>query len=83
MLYSYPCDTPLDIAFNWGGADFAVSAENFNLGTAEDDTRCIGAISGRALGLGDDTWLLGDRSVLTRELGSPVIDADYERCAAS
>ncbi|KAI0743594.1 protease [Daedaleopsis nitida] len=59
-LYSYPCDTTLDIAFNWGGANFAVSAENFNMGMAEDSTRCIGAISGRPLGLGDDTWLLGD-----------------------
>ena len=60
-LYSYPCDASPMVAFNWGGADWSFSADSFNLGYAEDSSRCIGAISGKNLGLGENVWLAGDR----------------------
>ncbi|KAI8972259.1 protease [Trametes punicea] len=59
-LYSFPCNsTPSDVAFNWGGNNWTVSAANFNLGMVSS-TQCIGAIAGQDLGLGSNTWLLGD-----------------------
>lgn len=39
---------------------------SFNLGQAtEGSSQCVGAISGMDLGLGSNTWLLGDRCVQT------------------
>ncbi|KAJ7456903.1 acid protease [Mycena latifolia] len=59
--YSFPCDSPPEIAFNWGGSDWAISADNINLGTTEDGSSlCVGALAGQDLGLGNDVWLLGD-----------------------
>lgn len=60
-FYSYPCNATLDIAFNFGGANISISSDNFNLGYAEDESRCMGAISSQEIGLGSNTWLLGDR----------------------
>ncbi|KAI0821610.1 protease [Trametes gibbosa] len=59
-LYSFPCDgVPSDISFSWGGKQWTVSPENFNLGRVSL-TQCIGAVLGKDLGLGTSTWLLGD-----------------------
>ncbi|KAJ7079971.1 acid protease [Mycena belliarum] len=59
--YSYPCDSAPEIAFNWGGADWAISAANFNLGKTEEGSKlCVGALAGQDLGLGAGVWLLGD-----------------------
>ncbi|KAJ7612659.1 acid protease [Roridomyces roridus] len=60
-LYSYPCDSPPEIAFSWGGKSWAISAENINLGTTESGSSdCVSSVGGIDLGLGDGVWLLGD-----------------------
>ncbi|KAJ7270919.1 acid protease [Mycena rebaudengoi] len=60
-FYSFPCDSPPDISFNWGGSDWAITAANINLGTTEDGSSdCVGSIVAQDLGLGSDVWLLGD-----------------------
>ncbi|KAJ7353337.1 acid protease [Mycena albidolilacea] len=59
--YSFPCDTPPKIAFNWGGEDWVISAENINIGqTEEGSSDCVGALAGVDTGLGSNVWLLGD-----------------------
>ncbi|KAI0712467.1 acid protease [Earliella scabrosa] len=61
-FYSFPCDTPPQIGFNWGGKAWEVSADNFNLGLLEEGSSdCVGSIVGQDLGFGSDqVWLLGD-----------------------
>ncbi|PIL25260.1 transporter [Ganoderma sinense ZZ0214-1] len=60
-FYSFPCDSTPTVAFNWGGEDWPISAENFNLGeTKSGSGQCVGAISGQDVGLGPNVWLLGD-----------------------
>ncbi|PIL33907.1 transporter [Ganoderma sinense ZZ0214-1] len=60
-LWSYPCSSPPQVSFNWGGQDWAISAEAMSLGeTQQGSGTCVGAISGGDLGLGDNVWLLGD-----------------------
>ncbi|KAJ7135850.1 acid protease [Mycena epipterygia] len=60
-FYSYPCDSPPEISFNWGGQDWTVSADNLNLGTTEDGSSdCVSSLAEQDLGLGTDVWLLGD-----------------------
>ncbi|KIK55986.1 hypothetical protein GYMLUDRAFT_248204 [Collybiopsis luxurians FD-317 M1] len=60
-FYSFPCDSVPDVSFNWGGDDFSISADNFNLGATESGSSdCVGALAAQDLGLGDNTWLLGD-----------------------
>ncbi|KAF5352019.1 hypothetical protein D9758_009421 [Tetrapyrgos nigripes] len=59
-FYAFPCDQVPEVSFSWGGQDWPISAENFNLGPIQEGSNeCIGALSGQDLGLGD-TWLLGD-----------------------
>ncbi|RPD59797.1 acid protease [Lentinus tigrinus ALCF2SS1-6] len=59
-FYSYPCSSvPSNVAFNWGGKNWSISATNFNIGKASS-TQCIGAIAAQDLGLGSNVWLLGD-----------------------
>jgi len=59
--YSFPCKTPPNVSFNWGGNDWEITAENFNLGTtANGSKQCVGALSAQDLGLGDNVWLIGD-----------------------
>lgn len=60
-FYSFPCgNAPSNVAFNWGGKNWVISAANFNRGRISS-TRCVGTIAGVDLGLGSNTWLLGDR----------------------
>ncbi|KIL56219.1 hypothetical protein M378DRAFT_194361 [Amanita muscaria Koide BX008] len=59
--YSFPCDSVPSVSFSWGGKNWAISSSIFVLGeTQEGSGQCVGALSGRDLGLGDDVWLLGD-----------------------
>ncbi|KAI0335307.1 protease [Cubamyces sp. BRFM 1775] len=59
-FYTFPCDAiRSDVAFNWGGKNWFISAENFSHGQA-DDGQCIGAIAGINLGMGNNVWLVGD-----------------------
>ncbi|KAH9911596.1 acid protease [Fomitopsis serialis] len=60
-FYQFPCDSVPAVSFNWGGKDWTVSAENFNLRqTSPTSNYCVGALAGQDMGLGDDVWLLGD-----------------------
>ncbi|KAJ4480255.1 putative aspartic protease [Lentinula aciculospora] len=60
-FYSFPCGITSKISFSWGGKSFILSLQNFSLGKTEDgSTQCIGALAGLNLGLGSNTWLLGD-----------------------
>ncbi|THH23146.1 hypothetical protein EUX98_g8032 [Antrodiella citrinella] len=58
-LYSFPCDAVPNVAFSWGGKNWAITAENFVLGQADEES-CVGALAGQDLGLGNNVWLLGD-----------------------
>ncbi|KAF8509470.1 acid protease [Hysterangium stoloniferum] len=60
-LYSFPCSSVPSVSFSWGGKKWAISADNFNLGTTSvGSSTCVGAVAGKDLGLGDNVWLLGD-----------------------
>ncbi|KAJ3859585.1 acid protease [Lentinula novae-zelandiae] len=60
-FYSFPCESAPEVSFSWGGDSFTVSADNFNLGTTSSGaSTCVGALAAEDLGLGDNTWLLGD-----------------------
>ncbi|KAK7461034.1 hypothetical protein VKT23_008962 [Stygiomarasmius scandens] len=60
-FYSFPCNNVPSVAFNWGGKDWTISADNFNLGTTTSgSSQCVGALAAQDLGLGSNTWLLGD-----------------------
>ena len=57
-LFSFPCSSPPEIAFNWGGKDWAISPENINLGeTLPASDICAGALSA---GTTDGLFVLGD-----------------------
>ncbi|KIJ41078.1 hypothetical protein M422DRAFT_172860 [Sphaerobolus stellatus SS14] len=59
--YSYPCSKKPDVSFSWGGKNWPISHEDFNLGeTKKGSGMCVGALSGQDLGLPDGLWLLGD-----------------------
>ncbi|KAI0675130.1 acid protease [Trametes maxima] len=58
-IYTFPCASiPSNIAFNWGGKSWTLSAENFNLGAGTSATECVGAILGKDMGVGG--WVVGD-----------------------
>ncbi|KAH9920045.1 acid protease [Fomitopsis serialis] len=60
-FYQFPCKSVPYVAFNWGGKNWNVSAQNFNLGqTSSGSQYCVGALAGQDLGLGNNVWLLGD-----------------------
>ncbi|KAJ7677580.1 acid protease [Mycena olivaceomarginata] len=64
-LYSFPCATPPQIAFNWGGKDWVISGANINLGLTEDgSSMCVGALAGQDIGLG---WRVAARGQLHEE----------------
>ncbi|KAJ7067092.1 acid protease [Mycena amicta] len=75
-ITSFPCDSPPEISFNWGGEDWTISSDNINLGTTEDGSSdCVSSLAAQDLGLGTDVWLLGDsfmKNVYT------VFDVDQE-----
>ncbi|KAF7316715.1 Acid protease [Mycena chlorophos] len=59
--YSFPCSSPPEISFNYGGKDWTISADNINLGQTESgSSSCVSALAAQDLGLGTDVWLLGD-----------------------
>ncbi|KIY45392.1 acid protease [Fistulina hepatica ATCC 64428] len=60
-LYVFPCDSNVTATLSWGGKDWAISATDFNIGQVEEgSTDCVAALMGEDLGLGTNTWLLGD-----------------------
>lgn len=60
-FFSFPCNSPPAIAFNWGGQDWEISPENISLGETQSGSgQCVGALAAQDLGLGNGVWLLGD-----------------------
>ncbi|KAH9910842.1 acid protease [Amylocystis lapponica] len=61
-VYAFPCHDVPHVSFSWGGKEWNVSQDTFNLGTANKDGSggCIGALLGKDLGFGPGVWLLGD-----------------------
>lgn len=60
-LYTFPCNSPPEIVFNWGGSDWKISTANINLGHLQSDNKtCVGAIVGQDIGFGANVWALGD-----------------------
>ena len=58
--YTFPCNSPPVISFNWGGANWDISSKNIVRGPTESPGMCYGALVGLDLGLPDGAWLLGD-----------------------
>ncbi|RPD62876.1 protease [Lentinus tigrinus ALCF2SS1-6] len=59
--WAFPCDATPELSFNWGGKDWKIDPSSFNLGgTGFNPDKCVGALVGINLGMGDDVWLLGD-----------------------
>ncbi|KAL1950396.1 hypothetical protein VTO73DRAFT_5520 [Trametes versicolor] len=60
-LWAVPCAAVPEVAFSWGGKTWTISADDFNAGLTDvGSTLCVGGLAGADLGLGEDTWLLGD-----------------------
>lgn len=61
-FYSFPCSSVPQISLSWGdGRKWNISAEDFNLGPIEKgSSSCMGAIAGQDIGLGKNTWIVGD-----------------------
>ncbi|KAJ7734430.1 acid protease [Mycena metata] len=75
-LYSFPCASPPQLSFNWGGKDWTVSAANLNLGlTKAKSTDCVSALAGVDFGFGSNVCILGD--AFLRNLYS-VFDLDQQ-----
>ncbi|EKM60383.1 uncharacterized protein PHACADRAFT_132901 [Phanerochaete carnosa HHB-10118-sp] len=60
--YSFPCDSPPTFGFRWDdGRLWQVDSAHFNLGpTYNGSSQCVGALAGVDVGLGSNTWLIGD-----------------------
>ncbi|KAJ7034475.1 acid protease [Mycena alexandri] len=59
--YSYPCASPPQISFNYGGKDWTISAANLNLGLTKAKSKdCVAALAGVDIGFGAQTCILGD-----------------------
>ncbi|GAA5953110.1 hypothetical protein JCM3765_007413 [Sporobolomyces pararoseus] len=67
-VYSFPCDSTPTVEFSFARITlqkYGVNPDDFNLGyTPEDPSRCVGAIMGENLGIGQ-AWLLGDTFLLS------------------
>ncbi|KAI0923496.1 hypothetical protein AcW1_006440 [Taiwanofungus camphoratus] len=60
-LWSFPCNSTLTVGFTWGGNNWTIASDNFNLGPTESGSdQCMGALSSQDLGMGDNVWVLGD-----------------------
>ena len=57
--YTFPCaDTP-EVSFSFGGKEWAMSKDNFNLGsTSAGSGRCVGSVVGMDTGI--NAWIIGD-----------------------
>lgn len=59
--YQFPCNPPPKLSFGWGGKQWEIAEWNFNLGQTEPgSTDCVGSLLAQDLGLGANSWLLGD-----------------------
>ncbi|THH17604.1 hypothetical protein EW146_g3238 [Bondarzewia mesenterica] len=57
-FFTFPCDSIPDVSLTFGGTDFPVSADTFNLGQlSAGSSQCIGGIAAANLG---SFWVVGD-----------------------
>ncbi|KAI0949197.1 hypothetical protein AcW1_008881 [Taiwanofungus camphoratus] len=60
-FYTFPCSAPLSVAFSFGGHDYSVSMNDFNLGrTATDSEDCVGGILALGDGFSANLAIIGD-----------------------
>ncbi|KAI0632386.1 acid protease [Trametes polyzona] len=60
-FWSVPCDSVPEVTFSWGGKNWTISSDDFNAGMTDYGSgQCVGGLAGADLGLGKNTWLLGD-----------------------
>ncbi|KAJ3489349.1 hypothetical protein NLI96_g2179 [Meripilus lineatus] len=65
-FYSFPCaSVPSQVAFQWDGRVWPITPENLVVGGIEAGSgQCVGAILASDAGLGNNVWILGDRTRL-------------------
>ncbi|CAE6351077.1 unnamed protein product [Rhizoctonia solani] len=57
--FTFPCANSPKVTFNFGGREFPVAAEDFNVGTlSRNSSICVGAVA--ILDTPDNTWVVGD-----------------------
>ncbi|CAE6459097.1 unnamed protein product [Rhizoctonia solani] len=58
--YLFPCSSPPNVTFGFGGASFSVDPNYFNLGSVDMFNEiCVGGIVGSS-GVPDNAWIVGD-----------------------
>ncbi|CAE7136247.1 unnamed protein product [Rhizoctonia solani] len=58
--YLFPCSSPPNVTFGFGGASYDVNPEYFNLGALDRSGEiCVGGIVGSS-GVPDNAWIVGD-----------------------
>ncbi|CAE6501061.1 unnamed protein product [Rhizoctonia solani] len=58
--YLFPCSSPPNVTFGFGGASYNVSPDYFNLGSVDRFGEiCVGGIVGSS-GVPDNAWIVGD-----------------------
>lgn len=56
-FYMFPCSSAPTVAFSWGGNNWEIPADSFNLGEVEEDY-CLGALI--SADMGTNAWTVGD-----------------------
>ncbi|KAH8914486.1 acid protease [Atractiella rhizophila] len=74
--YTFPCATNPTLGFTFDdGKEWVVDTKYFNLGRVSmGSSRCVGALVGLDVGLGDASWILGD---VFMQNTYTVFDQDY------
>ncbi|CAE6402266.1 hypothetical protein ACGC1H_000207 [Rhizoctonia solani] len=58
--YMFPCNSPPNVTFGFGGASYNVNSDYFNLGAVDRFGEvCVGGIVGSS-GVPDNAWIVGD-----------------------
>ncbi|CAE6501640.1 unnamed protein product [Rhizoctonia solani] len=58
--YIFPCASPPNVTFKFGGASYSVNSDYFNLGSVDRFGEiCVGGIVGSS-GVPDNAWIVGD-----------------------
>ncbi|KAH7335776.1 aspartic peptidase domain-containing protein [Rhizoctonia solani] len=58
--YLFPCSSPPNVTFGFGGASYSVNPNYFNLGSVDEFGEiCVGGIVGSS-GVPDNAWIVGD-----------------------
>lgn len=60
-IFTYPCDSDLDVAFSFGGQSFSIQAVDFNLGPTDADpgSDCVAGIVSLGKGFPSDLAIIG------------------------